>query len=372
MVEVYKRVPPRKRIGARTLASAFLQTCVLTLGAIQAQAQDANKELMLVDVVQAQKSAYDSWISLSGEVRAEITTSVAFEVPGQVIERLVDVGEHVTAGQILAKLDSTEQILDVTAAEAGLQAAKSAQIQAETTLRRQQELLDQGLTTRSAFDSAVESVATSQSGVLAAQATLQRAQEGIARTELRAFADGTITARAIEVGQVVQAGQSAFTLSADGAREAVFDVDEGALTETFASQSFTVNLFDDPEVSAQATLKEISPTIDKETGSVEVVLTLSDAADQMSLGSVVTTRAKYLSTSAFVLPAVALTSDQGRPAVWIVDPTTHAVALKPVRLEAFNNDSLVVSHGIEAQDVVVTAGANLVYPNQIVAVRSGQ
>ncbi|MBU1304198.1 MAG: efflux RND transporter periplasmic adaptor subunit, partial [Alphaproteobacteria bacterium] len=186
-------------------------------------------------------------------------------------------------------------------------------------------------------------------------------------TELRAFADGTVTALKIEPGQVMQPGQYAFTVASDGARDAVFNVDEGILTDSFAAQDFSVHLFDQPDVAASATLGEIAPTIDKSTGSVKVKLKMASPPGQMTLGSVVTTLAQYQSTKAVVLPASALTSDGGKPAVWIVAPDTNSVSLRQVTLQMFDSKSLVITAGLEVGERVVTEGASLIFPHQIVA-----
>jgi membrane fusion protein, multidrug efflux system len=324
---------------------------------------------MLVDAVQADVGDFASRITLTGEVQADVTSDLAFQTGGQVLERFVEVGDRIEANQVLARLSSSEQIADRDAGQAALEAARFALEQAQTDLSRQQDLLQNGLTTRSAFDSATEAAATASSRLDAAQASYESAVEALDQTELRAFSSGIITARQIETGQVVQAGQPAFTLAIDGPRNAVFEVDEGVLTDVFAAQSFEVRSASVPQVTTTATLKEVSPTIDSTSGSIEITLALASTPDGMSLGSVVTTSGEFAAVRAVAVPASALTSENNQPAVWVVDPDSYVVTRRPVDLAAFNNASLVITDGLAAGDLVVTSGTNLLFPGQTVRTR---
>lgn len=357
----------RPRPVYRVAATALALAAALGLSACQAPPEAEKQSAILVDTIVAAEVDYPTETALSGEVQAEFSADLAFQVGGQVAERLVNIGDHVKAGQVLARVGSAEQAADRDAAQAQLLAAQSQFKQSTADLDRQKSLLGQGLVTRSAYDRAVEILATSSSAVDSAQAALDGAEEALDHTELKAFADGTVTALKVEPGQVVQPGQYAFTVANDGAREAVFDVDEGVLTDRFADQTFTVRMFERPEISADAVLSEIAPTIDKATGSVRVKLKMAAPPAEMTLGSVVATTAQYQITSAIVLPASALTSAKGQPAVWVVAPDTGAVSLRPVTLDKFDAQSLVITDGVAPGERIVTAGASLVYPQQIVA-----
>jgi multidrug efflux pump subunit AcrA (membrane-fusion protein) len=66
------------------------------------------------------------------------------------------------------------------------------------------------------------------------------------------------------------------------------------------------------------------------------------------------------------LPATALTSVENQPAVWVVDPATHLVSLRPVELLRQDSPSIVVTRGLEGGDLVVTAGVHALRPGQTV------
>jgi membrane fusion protein, multidrug efflux system len=95
-------------------------------------------------------------VTLTGEVQARFRADLAFRVSGRVVERLVEVGAHVDAGQVLARLDPAEQKADVDAATAAAAAAQSQLRVATATFERQKALLSNGFTTRVVFDQAQE------------------------------------------------------------------------------------------------------------------------------------------------------------------------------------------------------------------------
>ncbi|TIV65023.1 MAG: efflux RND transporter periplasmic adaptor subunit, partial [Mesorhizobium sp.] len=142
--------------------------------------------------------------------------------------------------------------------------------QAEATYQRQKTLLSQGFTTRRDFDSADQALKVAQGSVDAAQSALANAKEDLSYTELKAAAAGVITARQVEAGQVVQAAQTVFTIAEDGDRDAVFNVHETLVAQTPPSPAVTITLLSDPQVRAVGKVREISPAVDTQSGSIRV------------------------------------------------------------------------------------------------------
>ena len=189
-------------------------------------------------------------VTLTGEVQARFRADLSFRVSGRVLARLVDVGAHVNAGDLLARLDPAEQQADFDAATAGVAAAEAQLRVAQATFDRQNHLLSSGFTTRVAYDQAQEQLRTAQSTLESAKAELGRTREALGDTELHARAAGVITARNLEVGQVVQAAQSVFTLAQDGERDAVFDVPESMFLGNVEHGHVSLALVSGPDVTA--------------------------------------------------------------------------------------------------------------------------
>ena len=190
-------------------------------GAPQPQAPLARIDATTAEIVDFAPRA-----SLTGTIMAQVQSDLSFRVSGKIIERNVDVGDHVTADQILARLDPQTQQTDVESAKAGVQSADAQLKQATATYQRQKTLLESGFTTRASYDQAEQSFRTAQASLDSANAQLASAQDQVSYTILRAEAPGIITARYAETGQVVEQAKAIFTIARDGPRNAVFDVYE--------------------------------------------------------------------------------------------------------------------------------------------------
>lgn len=323
---------------------------------------------VLVNVVVARRSSVSRRILLTGSISPKYQTDVAFRISGKIVQRLVEVGSHVTADQVLARLDTRDRAAGVDTASAGLASAEALLVQATVGFDRQQALLKSGYTTRPVFDAAQQQLRTQQAAVDSSKAALGTAEEQLGYTDLKAGVAGIVVGREAEAGQVVRAGQTVFALAQDGARDAVFDVYEAALTEPPASRTVQIALQSDPSVTTTGTVRETSPTVDDKSGAVRVKVGLDTVPPRMSLGAAVIGSGAFKAREAIVLPRGALFRWNDRPAVWRYDTTSRTVEPRPVSIERYAGDALVLSGGVEPGDTVVTAGIQLLHPGQVVGV----
>ena len=89
------------------------------------------------------------------------------------------------------------------------------------------------------------------------------------------------------------------------------------------------------------------------------------------MGSTVSGSIKLSAPAGIEVPASALTQVNGRPAVWVVDPQSHTVALRGVHVLRYDPATVVISQGLETGDFVVTAGAQTLHPGQKVQLVGG-
>jgi len=352
---------------------AWIIAPLVMVGLAACQQQEAPPEKPLA-MVQAQTVALTDdapAITLTGEIRAQVETDLAFRAGGRITERSADVGMHVSADQVLAKIDPEEQQANVNAAEAAVRAAEAQLRQASSAFERQKTLLSRGYTTRRDYDQAEEAFRTAQGSLDAARAQLGAAREQLAQTTLRAGVAGVITTRNAEVGQVVQAAQPVFTLAPDGPRDAVFNVHESVFIQAPAGRTAEIRLVSDPTVRATGTVREVAPTVDPASGTVRVKFGIERPPAAMTLGAAVSGEGRFKPRKAIVLPWSALSSQEGRPAVWIVDPTLKAVSLRPIVVERYDTGRIVVREGLQLGEMVVTAGAQLLRPSQTVVLAEG-
>jgi membrane fusion protein, multidrug efflux system len=303
-------------------------------------------------------------LTLTGEVQARFRADLSFRVSGRVLARLVDVGAHVNAGDLLARLDPAEQQADFDAANASVAAAEAQLRVAQATFDRQNQLLSSGFTTRVAYDQAQEQLRTAQSTLESAKAELGRTREALGDTELHARAAGVITSRNLEVGQVVQAAQSVFTLAQDGERDAVFDVPESMFLGDVESGGVSLALVSGPDATATGYVREISPAVDPKSSTVRVKVAIQNPPAAMTLGSAVAGTAGTKPATEITVPWTALMAVGSKPAIWIVDPKTRTASLKPVIVGAYEAGAVQIREGLEAGDRVVIDGGKLLSSGQ--------
>lgn len=304
--------------------------------------------------------------TLTGDVEARIQSDLSFRVSGRVVSRLVDVGAHVDAGDALARLDPKQQQADFDAATANLAAAELQLQVAASTFQRQKTLIANGFTTRVAYDTAEEGLRTAEGSLDSARARLGRSKEALADTVLRASAAGVITARNVEVGQVMQPAQSAFTLAQDGDRDAVFDVSESVFFQQ-PEDKIVITLLSDRDVTAVGRVREVSPALDAKSSTVRVKVAIENPPVAMTLGSAIAGTARWKSMNQIVVPWNALMATGATPAAWVVDPQTRTVSLKPVAVDTYETGVVVVNGGLQPGERVVIDGGKLLSVGQSVS-----
>lgn len=98
---------------------------------------------------------FASATSITGDIQARVQADQSFRVGGKIVERLVDVGDHVAAGQVLARLDPQDQRSNVENAQAAVAAQQAQSKLADLNYQRQKALLPKGYTSQSEYDQAL-------------------------------------------------------------------------------------------------------------------------------------------------------------------------------------------------------------------------
>jgi membrane fusion protein, multidrug efflux system len=265
---------------------------------------------------------------------------------------------------VVARLDRQNEENSLRAARAALAAARGQLAEARNNYGRQRDLLAAGFTTRVRYDQAVQTLQTLQSQADAAQAQVNIAENRFGYTDLIADASGTVTARGAEPGEVVQAGRMIVQIAREDGRDAVFDVPPALKDQAPADPIITVALTMDPNVRATGRVREISPRADPVTGTFRIRVGLDNPPPTLRLGSTVTGTMQLDSGAGIELPAAALTRADQQPAVWIVDPGSQTVSLRTIEVIRFDPAHVLVGQGLEAGDIVVTAGVQALRPGQ--------
>ena len=317
-----------------------------------------------VRTIVIERRAEGETVSLTGQIRAKDQASLAFRLDGRMVERLVNVGDVVTAGQAIARLDPKNQENALRSAQATLLSIEARVTQARLAFGRQQELLKDGWTPRAKFDDAQQTFLNVQSEADAARAQVRIAQDQLSYTVLYADAPGAVTAAGAESGEVVHTGQMIVQLARQGGRDAVFDAPEQLVSTGPRDPLVDIVLNDDHAVKATGRVREVAPQADAATRTFQVKVAISDPPEQMRLGSTVVGRITLSAPPGVEIPASALTEAEGHPAVWVVDPKSGTVSLRGVEIMRHDPATVVISGGLETGEIVVTAGVQTLRPGQ--------
>jgi RND family efflux transporter MFP subunit len=337
---------------------------ILTFAGCKREVADVAPLPRPVRTVVVEKGGLASSTVLTGQIQAEKEVTLAFRIGGRIIERSANAGDRVTPYQVVAKLDPQNELNTLRSARAALTAAKARLEQDSNHFDRQDTLLKQGWTTRANFDQAQQALRTAQAVVDDAKAQVEIAEDRVSYTQLKAGLTGTITHRAAEAGEVVQAGQSVFTVARDTGWDAVFDVPAQLLRTAPGDADVTIALTDDPSVTANGRVRQVDPQADPVTRTFKVRISVNDPPAAMRLGSTVTGRMEVDHGHGISLPASALTAADRSPAVWVVDPDSSTVALRRVEVLRFDPGTVVLSGGLDGGEIVVTAGVQALHPGQ--------
>ena len=347
-------------IGALALTAAGIAAAAYLLKApdrTATSAADPRNAPLLVKIVNA-TSVAGVERAFTGAIAARVQSNLGFRVPGKIVERLVDDGQQVTAGQPLMRIDETDLRLALTAKRNAVIAARAVAVQARADEKRYATLVSGGLAaTPQRYEQAKAALDTAEAQLAAAEADAKFAENEATYSTLLASADGTVVATLGEPGQVVTAGQTVVQLAHAGPREAVISLPETIRPAIGSTAEASVYGSDGRRKTAH--LRQIANSADAQTRTYEARYVLEGEAASAPLGATVTIRLSDKEKRSDVeVPIGAMFDDGNRTGVWILEEDATTVRFAPVQIKRLGEETAVVS-GIEVGQPVVALGAHL-------------
>ncbi|MEA2239094.1 MAG: HlyD family secretion protein [Thermoanaerobaculia bacterium] len=307
-------------------------------------------------------------LTATGYLVADKQSKITPKISGKVVRLNFDVGDKVTAGQVLAVLESTNM-------QAQLDEAEAAHMNADREWRRQSALWKEGVTTHALLDYA-------EAQLKGARARVEQIRINMQDMVVRAPFAGTIATKNTEAGEVISSvmmGQVGGTLPAGAictlvdlkTLEVVADVNEASIGQLHEGQSAEVSVDAFPNQKWKGVLRQIIPTADRAKATVQVKVKIVDPGDRLL---------PEMSSSVSFLQSERTDAEMHEPArIWVPASAVAAgnvavidaekrVALRHVTTGAVREQRIEITNGIKAGDRVVTTGADTLKDGQLVRI----
>lgn len=340
---------------------------------------------MSVTVAPVESTRIARNLSVTGTVAADELIAVLPQTTGLQIEQiLVDEGDFVKAGQVMAVLDSSvlqQQINQVKADVESKQAvvrqrlaalaqSQASQKEAERTLERNQQLANAGAISRQELDTRATTAATAteavrvaeaniysaQADVRSSQARLQQLQTQLGQTQVRAPAAGIVAEKNIEIGNVA-GNQQLFSIIRDGKLELQAQVPAIQLPQVQIGAPAKITSDSDRRVNLQGRVREIAPLVNAQSRQAIVKIDLPNTS-LLRPGVFARAAINTTTVSGIAIPAKAVVPQSDGSSTVFVLTNQDKVQAIPVEVGEILNDGRVeIKKGLKAGDRVIVAGA---------------
>lgn len=328
----------------------------------------AEEPIRAVKVLTVAVDSIQSGAEFSGEVRARVESRLGFRVAGKIVQRPVEVGQRVKAGQLLAQLDVQDYRLAAEGAKAQVAAAATNRNLAEADYKRFKELKDQNFISGAELERRDATLKAAQAQLEQAQVQLAGQRNQAAYTSLLADVSGVVTAVEAEAGQVVAAGTPVVRIAQDGARDVVFAVPEDRVAVIKPGTSVDVRSWTGG-ANRKGLVREVAASADPVTRTyqVKVSLDVKDATAAPPLGATVYVTPEVFSRvgiPVIKLPTSALKQDGKTTAVWVLDKASMTVKSQPVEIATADGNDAIIASGLAPGMLVVSAGVHVLQAGQ--------
>lgn len=337
------------------------------------QASQKSRPAMLLaatDVVTAQTLVLSQGLAISGQTKAVNSAFVKARVAGELRELQVREGDFVQAGQVIARVDSTEYAARLRQAQQQAQAAKAQVDIAQRSFDNNRALVDQGFISKTGLDASAASLAGAQASYLAAQSGVDVLQKAVDDAVLRAPIAGQVAQRLVQNGERVAVDGRVIEIV--DLRRLEFEATVGVAESLQVKAGQTAELtFEGATQPVAARVVRINPSATPGSRAVTVYLAIADSAS-LRQGLYAQGRLATGNISALALPLSAVRTDRPKPYVQVLDDSR--VRHVPVDLGArgeLNQQTMVAVSGLPLGAVVLVGAVGPMLADTVVSLVGG-
>ncbi len=332
----------RTSIAALLLAGATLLTgCGAGEAGVAADREAAPATAVPVEVVLPERGDIYAHYVATATIASDRDAAVVARAGGEVVELLVEEGDSVAPGQVLARLDGARLRLEMLATRASLD-------QMRGEYERYVDLHRRGLVSASMFDGL-------KYDLEALEASYRLKRLSYEYSTIRAPIGGVVSAREVKPGQHLAVNDVAFRVTDTRELIAHLRIPQSELAKFAVGHSASLTVDAMPERAFDARIVRISPTIDTSNGTFRATVSIDNAAGDLAPGMFARFTIAYEQhDDVLLIPGEALVAEDGETVVYVV--ADGAVARRHVETGISAGGRVEIVDGLSIDDAVVVVG----------------
>ncbi|NGP86839.1 efflux RND transporter periplasmic adaptor subunit [Fodinibius halophilus] len=344
----------RLALGLVGLCAVFISSCSTETQSKDVMDKDSTAAVP-VEVATANTGDISAYYSSTTTLEADEEATVVAKVRGLVETLHVEEGDIVQAGDLLAQLEDEQLRLEAQQAKATMDRLKN-------ELNRKKELYQKELISAQEFENAKYEFQAQKSSYELAQLQLNY-------TQITAPINGIISDRMIKVGNMINSDQEVFQITDFDPLLAVLDIPEHEMNKLNKGQSAKIKVDAIPGATFSGRVLRISPTVNSETGTFEVTVSIKDESRKLKPGMFGRVRIVYdTHQNTLMIPKNAVMTEDGASSVYVIND--KMAYRQNVRTGYINGDNIEIIEGINPADTVVTVGQNSLQDSALVEIVS--
>jgi membrane fusion protein (multidrug efflux system) len=321
--------------------SALLTGCGVGEASVSDQETIQAATPVPVEVTQPYRDDIYATYAATATITSDADAPVVARVAGELVELLVEEGDQVAKGQVLARLDGERSRLEMLAARANLK-------QARTEYERNIDLHARGIISASMFDSL-------QYDLEALEATYELKKLTYDYSKIRAPIAGVVATREVKPGQHLEVNDVAFRITETSELVAYLQIPQSELAKFAAGHAASIEVASMPGTDFPATIARVSPTIDARNGTFRATAIIDNQKGDLAPGMFGRFTIAYEQhADALVIPAMALLDEDDVSTVYVV--SDGEVVRRAVDVGIRTDGNVEILGGLSEDDIVVVVG----------------
>ncbi|MEO8945916.1 MAG: efflux RND transporter periplasmic adaptor subunit [Gemmatimonadaceae bacterium] len=337
-----------------------------------AEAADAPQQLVVgtENITIAQNGSVTNGPAITGSLDAALNATVRAQVSGSIISANADVGQSVTKGQTLGRIDASTGLQDAyLSAKSAVASAVAINAAAQRDLQRNQTLLQAGAIAQRDLETSQTQAASAAAGLEDAKAKLATAAKNLDNTRIAAPFNGVVAQKSVSPGDVVQPGGALYTVVDPSTMRLVAAVpsDQLSMVHVGTDVTFTVTGYAGQEF--HGTVTRVSPAVDPTTRQVQIIVAIPNRSHTLIAGLYANGRISSRTQQGIVVPLTAVDTRMQRPAVVKIRDGKVTRVDVTLGMRDPTTETVQITDGVAIGDTLLVAAAQGITPGTPVRVQ---